>query len=150
MSSRGGPGSRGGSVTAAEPDFGDGLAASSRIAAHIHDTPVMASASIDSIAGCRVHFKCEHLQRAGAFKFRGATNAVVALDDDLAARGVAAHSSGNHAAALALAARCRGIPCHVVMPATTPAAKRDAAADNGARIVLANPRSTPGPPHSPR
>lgn len=122
-----------------EPAFGDVVAASARIAAHIHDTPVMSCASIDDIVGSRVHLKCEHLQRTGAFKFRGATNAVLALDDEVAARGVAAHSSGNHAAALALAARARGIRCTVVMPRDAPATKQRATEAYGAEIVLCAP-----------
>lgn len=121
------------------PTFDDVVAAAARIAPHVHRTPVLTSATIDALAGCRVHLKGEHLQRAGAFKARGATNAVLALDDATAARGVAAHSSGNHAAALALAARTRGIPCHVVMPTTTPRVKAAATADYGARIVWCEP-----------
>lgn len=121
------------------PSIEDVQAASARIAPVIHDTPVMTSASIDALVGCRVHLKCEHLQRSGAFKFRGAANAVLALDDGSAARGVAAHSSGNHAAALALAARERGIACHVVMPTTTPAAKQAATRAYGAEVVLCEP-----------
>ncbi len=121
------------------PGIDDVRAASARIAPFIRDTPVMSSKSVDDLVGARVHFKCEHLQRAGAFKFRGATNAVFALDGPIAARGVAAHSSGNHAAALALAASVRGIPCHVVMPATTPRVKQAAAGAYGATIVLCDP-----------
>jgi threonine dehydratase/serine racemase len=121
------------------PTIDDVRAAAARIGPHVHRTPLMTSASIDAMVGCRVHFKCEHLQRGGAFKARGATNAVQALDDATARRGVAAHSSGNHAAALALAARTRGIPCHVVMPTTTPAAKRAATAGYGAEITLCEP-----------
>jgi threonine dehydratase len=98
------------------PRFADVLAAAARIAPHAHVTPVLRSASIDALAGCELYFKCEQLQRAGAFKFRGACNAVWALPDDVAARGVVTHSSGNHGAALALAARTRGIACHVVVP----------------------------------
>ncbi|HVR81253.1 MAG TPA: pyridoxal-phosphate dependent enzyme [Luteimonas sp.] len=94
----------------------DILAAAARIAPHAHVTPVLRSRSLDALAGCELHFKCEQLQRAGAFKFRGACNAVWSLSDDEAARGVVTHSSGNHGAALALAARTRGIACHVVVP----------------------------------
>ena len=121
------------------PGIEDVRAASVRIAPFIHDTPVMTSSSLDDLIGARVHFKCEHLQRAGAFKFRGAANAVFALDEPTAAHGVAAHSSGNHAAALALAAAIRGISCHVVMPTTTPRVKQDAARSNGATIRLCDP-----------
>jgi len=96
--------------------FADIEAAALRIAPHAHVTPVLHSASLDALAGCRLRFKCENLQRAGAFKFRGACNAVWSLPEDVARRGVVTHSSGNHGAALALAARTRGIACHVVVP----------------------------------
>jgi threonine dehydratase len=90
--------------------------AAARIAAHAVVTPVQRSNVLDDLAGATLHFKCEHLQRGGAFKFRGACNAVWALGDEEAGRGVVTHSSGNHGAALALAARTRGIPAHVVVP----------------------------------
>jgi threonine dehydratase len=121
------------------PTLDDIRAASERIVPFVHRTPVLRCSSIDELVGARVHLKAEHLQRAGAFKFRGATNAVQRLDDATAARGVAAHSSGNHASALALAASIRGIPCHVVMPTDTPATKQRAAAAFGASIVLCEP-----------
>ena len=98
------------------PGFADVLDAAARIAPHAHVTPVLRSRSLDEAAGAHLHFKAEHLQRVGAFKFRGACNAVWSQADEVAARGVATHSSGNHGAALALAARVRGIPCHVVVP----------------------------------
>src|SRR5687768_15765051 len=98
------------------PVFDDVLAAAARIAPHAHVTPVLRARSIDALVGAELHFKAEHLQRVGAFKFRGACNAVWALADAAAVRGVVTHSSGNHGAALALAARDRGIPCHVVVP----------------------------------
>lgn len=104
-------------------DFDAVLAAAARIAGHAHATPVLRSRSLDALAGCELHFKAEHLQRTGAFKFRGACNAVWSLDDAQAARGVVTHSSGNHGAALALAARTRGIACHVVVPEGAVAAK---------------------------
>ena len=109
--------------TAQQPAFEDVLAAAARIAPHAHATPVLRSRGIDAIAGCALHFKAEPLQRAGAFKFRGACNAVWSLDEATAARGVVTHSSGNHGGALALAARTRGIPCHVVVPEGAVAAK---------------------------
>ena len=109
--------------TAQQPAFEDVLAAAARIAPHAHATPVLHSRGIDAIAGCALHFKAEPLQRAGAFKFRGACNAVWSLDEATAARGVVTHSSGNHGGALALAARTRGIPCHVVVPEGAVAAK---------------------------
>ncbi|MDX9760263.1 MAG: pyridoxal-phosphate dependent enzyme, partial [Bacteroidota bacterium] len=92
------------------PTVNDITTAAARIAPWIHRTPVMTSRAIDAIAGCTVFFKCENLQKVGAFKFRGASNAVLSLTDEEAAHGVATHSSGNHAQALALAARMRGIP----------------------------------------
>lgn len=98
------------------PVFADVLAAAARIAPHVTVTPVLRSGSLDALAGAQLHFKCENLQRVGAFKFRGACNAVWSLDDATAARGVLTHSSGNHGAALALAARTRGIAAHVVVP----------------------------------
>jgi len=103
-------------AASAAPDFDDVLAAAARIAPHAQVTPVLRSHSLDALAGAQLHFKCENFQRAGAFKFRGACNAVWALDADAAARGVVTHSSGNHGAALALAARTRGIAAHVVVP----------------------------------
>ncbi|GAA5067740.1 threonine ammonia-lyase [Lysobacter panacisoli] len=116
------------------PVFDDVLAAAARIAPHAHVTPVLRSHSIDAIAGCELHFKAEHLQRAGAFKFRGACNAVWSLSDEDAARGVVTHSSGNHGAALALAARTRGIACHVVVPEGAVAAKLAAIEAYGATL----------------
>ncbi|MES2858461.1 MAG: pyridoxal-phosphate dependent enzyme [Pseudomonadota bacterium] len=98
------------------PSFDDVLAAAARIAAHAHVTPIVASRALDAQVGARLLFKCEQLQRTGAFKFRGACNAVWMLDASAAAPGVVTHSSGNHGAALALAARGRGIACHVVVP----------------------------------
>ena len=98
------------------PEPRDVLAAAARIAPHARATPVLRSRTLDEQAGCALHFKAEPLQRAGAFKFRGACNAVWAMDDATAARGVVTHSSGNHGGALALAARTRGIACHVVVP----------------------------------
>ncbi|NLT73237.1 MAG: pyridoxal-phosphate dependent enzyme, partial [Chloroflexi bacterium] len=90
--------------------------AAERISPHAHRTPVLTCESLNRRVGARVYSKCENLQRVGAFKFRGACNAVLSLSDAEAARGVVAHSSGNHAQALALAARLRGIPAHIVMP----------------------------------
>jgi threonine dehydratase len=98
------------------PRFDDVLDAAARIAPHARTTPVMRAAALDGLAGCEIAFKAECLQRGGAFKFRGACNAVFSLSAADAARGVVTHSSGNHGGALALAARLRGIPCHVVVP----------------------------------
>jgi threonine dehydratase/serine racemase len=113
--------------------------AAERIAPHVHHTPVARSHLLDEWAGAEMYLKCEHLQRVGAFKMRGATNAVLLLPDDVAARGVAAHSSGNHAQALALAARVRGIPAHIVMPSDAPSVKKAAVAGYDARIVECAP-----------
>src|SRR5690554_5508751 len=104
-------------MSTAAANYDGVLAAAARIAPHAHPTPVLRSAALDALAGCSLAFKAEHLQRAGAFKFRGACNAVYRLDTATAGRGVATHSSGNHGAALALAASTRGIACHVVAPA---------------------------------
>ncbi len=121
------------------PTLADIRAAAARIRGHAHRTPVLTCASLDRRAGAELLFKCENLQKVGAFKFRGATNAVFSLDDDEAARGVLTHSSGNHAAALALAARLRGIPAYVVMPTDAPRVKREAVLGYGARIVPCEP-----------
>lgn len=121
------------------PSYADVLAAADRIAPHIHRTPVVTCAALDELCGARLFLKCENLQKVGAFKARGATNAVLSLSDDEAARGVATHSSGNHAQALALAARRRGIPAWIVMPTTAPAVKRAAVAGYGAVIVPCEP-----------
>ena len=114
-------------------------AAHERIAPHIHRTPVVTSKSLDAIAGARLYFKCENLQRSGSFKMRGASNAVFSLSDNETARGVVTHSSGNHAAALALAAKERGIRAWVVMPSDAPQVKRSAVEAFGAEIVLCEP-----------
>jgi threonine dehydratase len=110
--------------------------AAARIKPYAHRTPVMTSTTMDSLAGGTLFFKCENLQRVGAFKFRGAANAVFSLDGAAARRGVATHSSGNHAQALALAARLRGIDACIVMPKNAPRVKVDAVRGYGARIVF--------------
>ena len=119
--------------------FDDVEAAARRIAPFVHRTPVFTSRLLDEWAGAQLLLKGEHLQRVGAFKYRGATNAVQSLPDDLAARGVAAHSSGNHGAALALAARWRGVTAHVVMPSNAPAVKRAAVLAYGAHVIECEP-----------
>ena len=120
------------------PSFADVEDAAERIRGLAHRTPLMTSATLDHLVGARVHLKCEHLQRSGAFKFRGASNAIAALGD-AAEAGVAAHSSGNHAGALALAARLREVPCHVVMPEGTPSVKVAAVRSYGAEVVWCAP-----------
>lgn len=114
-------------------------AAAARIAPYIHRTPVLTCSAVDALAGARLFFKCENFQKVGAFKMRGATNAVFGLEAEAAARGVATHSSGNHAQALALAARLRGVPAYVVMPRGAPAVKRTAVAGYGAEIIDCEP-----------
>lgn len=106
-----------------------------RIAGKVHLTPVLTSHTLDEQCGARLYFKCENFQKGGAFKARGATNAVFALPETLAARGVATHSSGNHAAALARAAQLRGIRAFLVMPDNTAQAKRAAVARYGGEIT---------------
>lgn len=122
-----------------EPDLNIIRAAAERIRPFVHHTPVLTSEALNTLSGASVFFKCENLQKVGAFKIRGATNAVLSLPDAAAARGVATHSSGNHAAALALAARHRGIPAYVVMPRTAPAVKRAAVEGYGAQVVTCEP-----------
>lgn len=121
------------------PDIADLRQAHERIAAHVHRTPVMQSRLLDEMTGASISFKCEHLQKTGAFKARGATNAVLSLADELAAAGVATHSSGNHGAALAQAAVARGIPAHIVMPANAPEVKKEAVAGYGGLIIECEP-----------
>lgn len=123
-------------------DPGSVLTAAARLASLAHVTPVLTSTSLDAEAEAWLHFKAEHLQRSGAFKFRGACNAVFALAEAEAARGVVTHSSGNHGAALALAARLRGIPCHVVVPEGAVAAKVEAITRQGAILHRCAPTIT--------
>jgi len=123
----------------AMPSFADVGAAAERIRLFAHRTPVLTCSSLDAMVGASLFFKCENFQKVGAFKFRGACNAVFSLGEEEARRGVATHSSGNHAAALSLAARLRGVPAHVVMPRTSRAVKRAAVAGYGGRIVLCEP-----------
>jgi len=113
--------------------------AAERIRPYAHRTPVMTCASLDEQVGAQVFMKCENLQKVGAFKFRGACNAVFSLTDEEAARGVVTHSSGNHAQAVALAARLRGIPAYIVMPENAPAVKKAAVAGYGGQITFCKP-----------
>lgn len=121
------------------PTFQDIETAHQLIREYAHRTPVMSSISINEIVGGELFFKCENLQKVGAFKFRGACNAVFSLSEVEAAKGVATHSSGNHAAALALAARMRGIAAHIVMPENSPEIKKKAVAGYGAKITFCTP-----------
>jgi threonine dehydratase len=124
------------------PTYDDVLAAHARIAPHIHRTPILTSSYLDALTGASLFFKCENFQKAGAFKVRGASNAVFGLSDADAARGVATHSSGNHALSLSYAAGRRGIPCAVVMPRTAPQAKKDAVRGYGGTITECDPSTT--------
>jgi threonine dehydratase len=117
------------------PTFDDVRAAYERVGPYIHRTPVLTCTTLDRMSGTRLFFKCENFQKVGAFKVRGATNAVYSLSAEVAGRGVATHSSGNHAAALARAAGWRGIRCHVVMPENAPKAKQAAVRSYGGEIV---------------
>lgn len=123
----------------AVPDFSAITAAHARIRDHVHRTPVMSSVLLNTHTGADLRFKCENLQKVGAFKARGASNAVFGLTDAEAAGGVATHSSGNHGAALAQAAAARGVAAHIVMPANAPAVKKAAVAAYGGLIIECEP-----------
>ena len=121
------------------PTLDDIREAHRRIAPHIHNTPLLRCEALDAMAGARLFFKCENLQKTGSFKARGATNAVLQLSDAEAARGVVTVSSGNHAAAIARAARARGIPAFIVMPSNAPATKCRAVEGYGGKITFCEP-----------
>ena len=124
------------------PTYGDMLAAHERITPYVRRTPVLTSSYLDELTGAKLFFKCENFQKAGAFKVRGACNAVFGLSDEMAAKGVATHSSGNHALSLSYAAGRRGIPCHVVMPRTAPEAKKAAVRGYGGVITECEPSTS--------
>ncbi|MCE8547925.1 pyridoxal-phosphate dependent enzyme [Ruegeria pomeroyi] len=124
------------------PTYDDMLAAHARIEPHIRRTPVRVSDYLNELTGAQLFFKCENFQEPGAFKVRGATNAVFGLDQDQAAKGVATHSSGNHASCLSYAAMLRGIPCNVVMPRTAPQAKKDTVRRYGGKITECEPSTS--------
>ncbi len=124
------------------PTYNDVLTAHERIKPYIHQTPVLTSQFINHLVGAELFFKCENLQKAGAFKVRGASNAVFGLSDKKAINGVATHSSGNHALSLSYAARQRGIPVTVVMPHTAPQAKKDAVKGYGGTIIECQPSTS--------
>ena len=128
--------------TPAIPTFSDVQHAHERIRPHIHRTPVLTSSYLNGVTGAELFFKCENFQKAGAFKVRGASNAVFSLSDKDAARGVATHSSGNHALSLSYAAGQREIPVTVVMPHTAPQAKKDAVRAYGGKIVECEPSTS--------
>jgi threonine dehydratase len=121
------------------PTLSDIKAAHLRIKPFIHRTPVLTSHQLNKFFDCELFFKCENFQKVGAFKFRGATNAVLSLDDNLKRHGVVTHSSGNHAAALALAAGMNGIRAFIVMPENAPSVKKIAVAGYGAEITFCKP-----------
>ena len=121
------------------PEFNDIKNAAIRIGKYIRRTPVFTSRSINEITGAELFFKCENFQRVGAFKFRGACNAVFSLDEKVISNGVATHSSGNHAAALALAASIRGVRSYIVMPDNAPSIKKKAVKGYGAEITFCEP-----------
>ena len=124
------------------PTLQDMRAAQDRIGPYVHRTPVLTSQYLDDLTGAELFFKCENLQKAGAFKARGASNAVFGLTAEQARRGVATHSSGNHGTCLSYAAGRRGIPCTVVMPHTAPQAKKDAVRGYGGTVVECEPSTT--------
>ncbi|MGB0844622.1 MAG: beta-hydroxyaspartate dehydratase BhcB [Alphaproteobacteria bacterium] len=124
------------------PNFDDVLAAHERIKPYIHRTPVLTSSYLNELTGAQLFFKCENFQKAGAFKVRGASNAVFGLSDEEAKKGVCTHSSGNHALSLSYAAGRRGIPCNVVMPRTAPQAKKDAVIGYGGTITECEPSTS--------
>ncbi len=124
------------------PTYEDVIAAHARIEPHIHRTPVLTSSYFNELTGAQLFFKCENFQKAGAFKVRGACNAVFGLDDETAKKGVATHSSGNHALSLSYAAGRRGIPVTVVMPRTAPDAKKAAVRGYGGTVVECEPSTS--------
>jgi threonine dehydratase len=121
------------------PTLADIRQAAERIKPYIHRTPVLTNQSLNEKVNARVFLKCENLQKVGAFKFRGASNAVFSLSEEDASLGVCTHSSGNHAQALALAAKLRGIPAYIVMPDNAPSVKKDAVAGYGGQISFCAP-----------
>ncbi|MCZ7450786.1 pyridoxal-phosphate dependent enzyme [Agrobacterium rhizogenes] len=124
------------------PDYDDMLAAHERIKPHIRLTPIRQSDYLNDLSGAQLFFKCENFQEPGAFKVRGAANAVFGLDEARTANGVATHSSGNHASCLSYAAMLRGIPCNVVMPRTAPQAKKDTVRRYGGKITECEPSTS--------
>ncbi|GAB4385687.1 beta-hydroxyaspartate dehydratase BhcB [Albidovulum sp.] len=130
------------SETMTIPTYEDMLAAHERIRPHIRRTPVRTSDYLNEVTGAQLFFKCENFQEPGAFKIRGAANAVFGLGEAQAKKGVATHSSGNHASCLSYAAMRRGIPCHVVMPRTAPQAKKDTVRRYGGKITECEPSTS--------
>ena len=124
------------------PSYDDVLAAHERIKPHVHRTPILTSSYFNELTGTDLFFKCENFQKAGAFKVRGASNAVFGLDEEMAKKGVATHSSGNHGLSLSYAAGRRGIKATVVMPRTAPEAKKQAVRGYGGTVVECEPSTT--------
>src|SRR5262249_30090435 len=124
------------------PTLADVQAAATRIKPYVHCTPVLTCTSLNDLVGAVLFCKCENFQKGGAFKFRGACNTVFSLSEQEARHGVATHSSGNHAAAVALAARLRGVPAHIVIPDNAPTVKKAAVAGYGGSIVYCAPTLT--------
>ena len=122
-----------------QPTIEDVRVAHERIGPYVHRTPVMTCSTLDAMVGAQLFFKCENFQKVGAFKFRGACNAVFSLTDEEATRGVLTHSSGNHAAAVSLSAALRGVPAYIVMPSNAPQVKVDAVKGYGGRITFCEP-----------
>src|SRR5580692_1065813 len=118
------------------------VAAHERIAPRIHRTPVLTSSSLDAMAGARLFFKCDNLQKTGSFKIRGASNAILSLSEEEAARGIVTQSSGNHGAAVACAAAWRGVPAWIVMPKNAPPVKARAIEGYGGKVVFCEPTVT--------
>ena len=129
-------------ISAADLTIDDMRLAHERIKPHIRRTPVMTSEFLNDLTGAQMFFKCENFQEAGAFKVRGACNAVFGLPEDMMEKGVCTHSSGNHALSLSYAAGRRGIPCNVVMPRTAPQAKKDAVRRYGGTITECKPSTS--------
>ncbi|ABG32415.1 serine dehydratase [Roseobacter denitrificans] len=129
-------------MTGSDLTLEDVRTAHDRIKPYIHETPILTSSYFNALTGAELFFKCENFQKAGAFKVRGASNAVFGLSDEMAEKGVATHSSGNHALSLSYAAGRRGIPCHVVMPRTAPEAKKAAVRGYGGIITECEPSTT--------
>ncbi len=121
------------------PELADIKAAHSRIKSFVHRTPVLTSHQLNELFDCELFFKCENFQKVGAFKFRGATNAILSLTEEEKLKGVVTHSSGNHAAALALASGMNGIKANIVMPESAPQVKKNAVAGYGAEITFCKP-----------
>ena len=122
-----------------EPNKQDLLETYKRIRSYVHHTPILSSRLINLMMECRLYFKCENFQKVGAFKFRGAAAAILSVDRQTLTQGVATHSSGNHAAALAFAASMKGVPAYIVMPRTAPQIKKDAVKEYRGRIIECEP-----------